>query len=514
MMIDGVDTTPMLPNDLELERAVLGQCLRWPCLMDYRAAGLRAGDFFRTAHALVYQATERVVERGEVADLVSVGAELRAERRLDDVGAAYFGALVDSTLGTGRPVDANVKSFVARMKELSAARALVALSERAQRELGHDPGKVRDFFQQHLADIDKVRQGIATDVVLFNADDQFDQHRTYVEMDELERVPFGWDAIDTATNGGMRSGEVAAIMARPGIGKTIALCNIAHTASVCHPASGKILFSLEMPAAQMVERLKRIAYDINRHELRDATKAGTLDRSVYIDLFANLVIVDKPGLSISDMAGIIRQVEVNQFAESGVGLVMVDHFGLIGGDRGMSTYDRVSTQARELKELAKRHNLPVLIALQVNRESGGDGSKELSLGAARDSGVIEEAMDYMIGLRRPDRQTGINPADRLSVRGVMMAKLIKNRHGDLGNEVRLNLNPSSLKLSESTSAFTTHSQAPGGRTWIDGSKEGSQDEGTATDRQGRDDTWSVTGLDFAGSDVDESEPAVDDERAA
>ena len=88
--------------------------------------------------------------------------------------------------------------------------------------------------------------------------------------------------------------------------------------------------------------------------------------------------MDAPGLTVAGMAAKIQQIQAGQLKEIPIRVVTVDHLGLIGGDRKMSTYDRLSTQVRELKELAKHFNVSVLIALQVNRESGGDGSKEFT----------------------------------------------------------------------------------------------------------------------------------------
>ena len=130
--------------------------------------------------------------------------------------------------------------------------------------------------------------------------------------------------------------------------------------------------------------------------------------------------------------------------------MVVDYLGLIGGDRKLSTYDRVSTHARELQALAKRHDVALLILGQVNRAEGGDGSKELSLAAARDSGVVEEAADVVIGMWRPDRQTGLDPAERIRRRDEIRLRMLKNRHGELGTTITLDQDPRSLRLTEDT----------------------------------------------------------------
>jgi replicative DNA helicase len=131
----------------------------------------------------------------------------------------------------------------------------------------------------------------------------------------------------------------------------------------------------------------------------------------------------------------IRRLQDREFQGRAIRAITIDHLGLIGGDRKLATYDRVSLQVREIKELAKAHNLAVILAIQVNREAGGDGSKELHLGSARDSGVVEEAMDYLIGMRRFDRSEALAQVERDRYKDVLFLKVIKSRHGTPGEEV-------------------------------------------------------------------------------
>jgi hypothetical protein len=260
------------------------------------------------------------------------------------------------------------------------------------------------------------------------------------------RVYLGLPQLDE-TISGLRRGEVCGLMGRPGIGKTLVLAHVTHGAA--EQGLAHVLFSLEMPAAQIVARLQQRVFELGRHGREDAARSGTLKPARYRDIFGSLLIVDTPGLSVAQMEGLLGRIMSGPFKGRPLGLVTIDHLGLIGGDRRLTTYDRVSVQAREIKELAKRFECSVMLAIQVNRESGGDGSRELGLGSARDSGVVEEAMDYLVGLRRLDRSLTLSPYEREKYQNVIFAKVIKNRHGDIDTrETAYRLYPVGLRLEE------------------------------------------------------------------
>jgi replicative DNA helicase len=260
------------------------------------------------------------------------------------------------------------------------------------------------------------------------------------------RIWLSLPAVDETVNG-VRRGEVCGLMARPGIGKTLFLTHITQGVAEREDV-GHVMFSLEMPAAQIVARLQQRLYGVMRHKREELARQGRLELDRYRRTFTRFVLVDTPGLSVAQMEGVLRQIAAGPLKDSSIGLVTIDHLGLIGGDRKLSTYDRVSVQAREIKELAKRFQCAVMLAVQVNRDAGGDGSRELGLGSARDSGVVEEAMDYLIGLRRPDRNLELSLAERERVRDLIVAKVIKNRHGEVGPEVAYRFHPQGLTLTE------------------------------------------------------------------
>jgi len=132
-----------------------------------------------------------------------------------------------------------------------------------------------------------------------------------------------------------------------------------------------------------------------------------------------------------------------------VKLVMIDYLGMLGAS-GKDVYERASTIGKQLKETAKRMDVAIVVAMQLSR-AGGDGSTPVTLDMLRDSGVIEEAMDFVIGCWRPGRSTDINPAEQLALQDVMRCQLLKNRKGPDGRVIDLVFREKSRMLYEQAS---------------------------------------------------------------
>lgn len=415
--------------NLGLERQVLGQMIRYTDVFEqYVGAGLQRRDFFRVEHGLVWDGIAAVACRGDSPNLVTVGIELRHQQTLETIGIAYFSLLPDAAL---RQESDGILLAVAELAELAGKREVY-------KALGKSLEDVASVAEQATSRATDERR-------VYDAAGQLGTIHQDIQRDTQGRIFLGFPTLDGILEG-LRSGEVFGLMARPGIGKTLVLCQVAR--AVADTAFGHVFFSLEMPAAQIVERIGRAHFGLSRGYFRGRLESGVLDADDYVSTFQRFVVVDAPGLSVAQMGAKLRQIQASTLRGIPIRLVTVDHLGLIGGDRKMTTYDRVSTQAREIKELAKRFDASVLLAVQVNRESGGDGSKELTLGSARDSGVVEEAMDYLVAMRRPERSQTLSPFERERYRDTLFLKVVKNRHGAPDTEIGVRFDGMTLRLTE------------------------------------------------------------------
>jgi replicative DNA helicase len=428
-----------------MDRALLGWVLMHPERMPDIGALEPTDLHLPVEHGLILGACRRLWDRGAPIDYRTVVDELARDGHLERVGGAEY--ICD--LDRGVPAGLDVAGYVREIKLAAANRRLLAELELTKQRILKDPHALTNGLRtRHVQAVSEIADSVAlqrSDVFL-DVDGQLARHSEYLNHEGEQTVQSGFSGLDELT-GGIRAGEVFGVMARPGTGKTLWLANVADFVLHTNESIWVLFVSLEMPAAQIVERLMRIVLNVSSYKLREDRTSGALALDEYRRRFARLLLVDRPGLSLPQIGDLVRQAQTRP-AKASTLVLMIDHFGLLGGDRGTTVYERVSTQARELKELAKRYDIPVVVAIQVSREAGGDGSKELGLGAARDSGVIEEAMDYLVALRQPGRQVGLSPQEMERYRDRVMLRLVKNRHGALGQELPLKLDPVSLRMWE------------------------------------------------------------------
>lgn len=409
---------------VRLERQMLAAAIWRGSAGTFRDANLREEMFYRHAHRLLWRACVAVLERGAEPTPEIIRAQLATVGHLEEVSPLYLGRL-DADL-SGKPSETQVLWQVSKLTEWWADRQLTAAEDRFRAAHQQNTEAITDGTLDAFVDeLDDLRLMRLPTAPWLNPDAQW---RALAEDAARRRegaVLLGLNGIDELLEG-VCAGEVCGLMARPGIGKTVLLCHQARVAAMCQQPH--VFFSLEMPAAQIAMRLVQSEYSLSRRQVFERIEVGALDPAPYAEKFERFRIVDKPGLSVEQMSQRLRRIQQREFPDQPVRVVTIDHTGLIGGDERLSTYDRVSRQLRAIKDLAKDHKVAVILAVQVNRDKGGDGSQQLDLGSARDSGVVEEALDYLIGWRRFDRSKTLAEDVRGRYRDVLFGLVVKSRH--------------------------------------------------------------------------------------
>ena len=264
------------------------------------------------------------------------------------------------------------------------------------------------------------------------------------------RISLGYPELDAILRS-IAPGEVLTILARPAVGKTAFALNLMEWMSASERLP-TLFFSLEQQGVEVFERMASMLTGWTGREIE--AKARGQDPHLTARLldvcerWFHVVVVEKP-CTLEQIDHLLEQAQNANLWAGPLRLVVVDYLGLIGQTRPASTYDHTSRVARELKNFAKRHRVALVVACQVDRE-GDSGGKDITLRMARDSGVIEEAADYLLGLWRPELAECIRREERLAVQGQLKVRVLKNRSGPTPKTITLQFDPDSLRITGPT----------------------------------------------------------------
>jgi DnaB-like helicase C terminal domain len=260
---------------------------------------------------------------------------------------------------------------------------------------------------------------------------------------QLEPVRLGFGTIDAELRG-VSAGQVLGIAARTAVGKTFALGSVAHAFAARRDA-GSLVLSLEMPATEWAERQLAIHADVAPEVVEARARQGTLGALAepFLAQMRNALVIDE-ALALADLSGAI--IDARERLDVPLRLVLIDYLGLLGAE-GKDAYERASALGRGLKQFAKAEQVAVVVAMQVSR-AAGDGADPVTLAMLRDSGVLEESLDFLLGCWRPGKSRTLEPAEARDLRDVMRVAILKNRKGPDGRTVDLRFHPESRRLYE------------------------------------------------------------------
>lgn len=377
------------PNSVAAEEALLGAILINPEAMVDVIAFLSPNDFYILRNSWLWEAMIRLHERSESIDNLTLAEELRAMGHLEDAGgSAYITYLINNT-----PTSLHAEVY-GRMVERTAIRRRILEAAGEIAKLANtddaDINQVIDRAEATLFAVTERRSKRDLVPIREALSDYFDQiEYRYEHRDEPVGIPTGFTDVDRLL-GGLQKSDLLILAARPGMGKTSLVLNIMLNASRIG-AARVAMFSLEMSNEQLVQRLIAVETGINSQKLRLGQlderewnlfiqSAGTLGNlSIYLD--------DTPAITPLQMRGKCRRL----YREHGLDLVIVDYLQLMsstGMGRSENRVQEVSTISRNLKELARELNVPVVAASQLSRAVEQRGDKRPVLSDLRESGCL------------------------------------------------------------------------------------------------------------------------------
>ncbi|MGH8868732.1 MAG: replicative DNA helicase [Actinomycetes bacterium] len=378
------------PQDIAAEQCVLGGMLLSKDAIADVVEVLREHDFYRPAHALVYDAVLDLYGRGEPADPVTVAAELTRRGELARVGGApYLHTLISSV-----PTAANAGYYARIVRERAILRRLVEAGTRiVQLGYGADGsgGEVDDVVDAAQAEVYAVTDRRASE------DYQPLSNIMQSALDEIEAigsrngemigVPTGFADLDSLTNG-LHPGQMIILAARPAIGKSTMGLDLVRSASVRHGLAS-VIFSLEMGRNEITMRLLSAEARVALHHMRSGTMTDDdwtrLARRMSEVAEAPIFIDDSPNMTMMEIRAKCRRLKQRHDLR----LVVVDYLQLMSsGKRVESRQQEVSEFSRSLKLLAKEIEVPVVAIAQLNRGPEQRTDKKPMLSDLRESGCL------------------------------------------------------------------------------------------------------------------------------
>jgi replicative DNA helicase len=397
------DRTP--PQDIAAEQSVLGGMLLSKDAIADVVEVLRSADFYRPAHAIVFDAILDLYGRGEPADPVTLAAALTDAGQISRVGGApYLHDLVHTV-----PTAANAGYYAKIVAERAVLRRLVEAGTRivqlgygAAAGAGRDVDDVVDLAQQAVYDVTERR--VSED---FAALAQMLQPT----LDEIEAigaqggvmtgVPTGFADLDRLLHG-MHPGQLIVVAGRPGLGKSTASMDFVRCAAIRHGLSS-VIFSLEMSKVEVVMRVLSAEARVPLHVLRSGQLSDDdwtkLARRMGEISEAPLFIDDTPNMNLMEIRAKARRLRQRHDLK----LIVVDYLQLMTSPKRVeSRQQEVSELSRGLKLLAKEVECPVIAVSQLNRGPEQRTDKRPQLSDLRESGSIEQDADVVVLLHRDD----------------------------------------------------------------------------------------------------------------
>ncbi len=424
--------TPLPPQSLDAEAGLLGGLLIEGEAFVNIGDAVAVSDFYDQRHQKIFEAIESLYNKHESIDILTVSEQLKNRGLLEGIGGTSYLTELSNTV----PTTAHIEQYADLVASKGARRRLIKATQLIA-QLGYDEEKslqelieeaesrIFEVSQQH------VRQDIASlESILGESFDRLDD--LHNNRAGIRGIPTGLTDLDK-TLAGLQRSDLLILAARPSMGKTALLLNIALNVATEAQQGAVLYFSIEMGKEQLVDRLLAAEAGVDAWKLRtgegladadferlSAAMGSLAEAPIYID--------DTSGVTISDMRTKARRLHHKQ----PLALIIVDYLQLMsGGARFATSANRVqeiSEISRGLKILARELNVPVVAASQLSRSVESRSPQIPQLADLRESGSIEQDADIVAFLYREEYY---NPeTDRKNITDVLIKK---HRNGPVGN---------------------------------------------------------------------------------
>ena len=392
----------VMPHNLEAEKSVIGSMF-----MDREAAltvseMLTADDFYQRQYGIIFESMVELYNENKPIDLVTLQDKLNEK----DLPPEYSSVEFIRELVIAVPTSANVKHYAQIVKEKAVLRKLIKITESIANECYLSKDSLETILEQTEKQIFNIVQSRgASDYV--DIKDVVLQSLESIEVvaknkGSVTGVSTGFIDLDYKTSG-MQPSDFILIAARPSMGKTAFVLNLAEHMAVKQKVTTAI-FSLEMSKDQLVKRMLAMNSRVDSQLIR----TGNLKDDDWVKLIegareigeSKLILDDTPSISIAELRSKCRKYKL----EHNLGIIMIDYLQLMsgGGKKSESRQQEISDISRSLKALARELNVPVIALSQLSRAVEQRPDKRPMLSDLRESGAIEQDADVVMFVYRDD----------------------------------------------------------------------------------------------------------------
>jgi len=416
------------PHNLDAEESLLGAMMLRSQAISDSIQSVTTGDFYKPAHAHIFDAISSLYGGGQPVDPVTVGEELSRAGLLDAIG----GAAVLVSIQARTPAVSNAAHYAKIVEENSLLRRLITTAGEIA-ELGYhrpdDVAKTVDQAESMIFDLGQHRFSDSLSQVRDLLDESLDRlEMLYERKDSITGTPSGYHDLDELLSG-FQPNALIVVGARPAMGKTAFALGAAMNAA---RKSGKpvMYFSLEMGNLELTQRLLAAQGRIDATHLRNGSLTESdwdkVNKAMGDLAEAPLWIDDNPNTSVMEIRAKARRLKSRV---GDLGLIVVDYLQLMSGRANAESRQvEISEMSRGLKILARELETPVVALSQLSRGLELRADKRPMLSDLRESGAIEQDADVVMFLYRDEIYNNDSPDKNTAE--VIVAK---HRNGPTGS---------------------------------------------------------------------------------
>lgn len=391
----------ILPHSIEAEQSVIGSMIMDRDAIITATEILISNDFYQTQYGILFDAIAELFNEGQPVDLLTLQNRLKEKELPPELSSLEFIRDLVSAVS----ISANIKYHANIVKEKSILRRLIKVTENITNEcyLGKESvDTILEDTEKKIFDIVQNKSTgdfVSIDKIVLQSLESIEAASK--SKGNVTGVATGFYDLDYKT-AGLQPSDLVLVAARPSMGKTAFVLNIAeHVAVRSHITTA--IFSLEMSKDQLVKRMLAMNSRVDSQSIR----SGELKDEDWIKLVesvktignSHLIIDDSPGISISELRSKCRKFKL----EHNLGLVIIDYLQLMTGSRkSESRQQEVSDISRSLKALAREINAPIVALSQLSRAVEQRPDKRPMLSDLRESGAIEQDADVVMFIYRDD----------------------------------------------------------------------------------------------------------------